>query len=336
MWINDFLALYANPLLAHADIAAAMSLKRANLPRSLYRYRAFDEKGYALKTLSEDSVWLTQPDQYNDPYDSCLTVPYQSFFAASLRASSSPTLRALGFKSLDPQIQSCDSSRCIVSPDSPISQVDDEADSEFLDRYREILPGLFDDLSKKFLTPVIDSFLQEQRKKLLICCFSQTNESILMWSHYADNHRGFCVAYDLFALDEDDPRQRMLFPVIYSDQMFDISRFILERIAGKSTSPFHAVLAAIHKSKAWEYEQEWRLLLPAIPDMPRNYPMPTAKAVYLGARITDENRQRLEQIADARGIPVIPLRLASGEFRLVSETTTHPNERSLSASRNSS
>ena len=42
----------------------------------------------------------------------------------------------------------------------------------------------------------------------------------LMWAHYANNHKGFCVAYDV--KDSLDLKS-CLFPVQYTDQRLDIS-----------------------------------------------------------------------------------------------------------------
>lgn len=43
------------------------------------------------------------------------------------------------------------------------------------------------------LYPGYESFL----KDLQVCCFSSIKDSILMWSHYAKDHSGFCIEYDL-------------------------------------------------------------------------------------------------------------------------------------------
>ena len=32
---------------------------------------------------------------------------------------------------------------------------------------------------------------------VLVGCFSERNDSLLMWSHYADEHRGLCFGYNL-------------------------------------------------------------------------------------------------------------------------------------------
>ncbi len=35
-----------------------------------------------------------------------------------------------------------------------------------------------------------------------IACLTETEDSLLMWSHYANNHCGMCVEYDLLSINE--------------------------------------------------------------------------------------------------------------------------------------
>src|SRR5208282_855772 len=70
------------------------------------------------------------------------------------------------------------------------------------------------------------SALQEIRKMAKLCSFSAVNNSLLMWSHYADHHKGFCLEYDLEALKPDHPFRHNLYPVVYSEQLYDLRRFV--------------------------------------------------------------------------------------------------------------
>ncbi|MCL2367639.1 MAG: hypothetical protein FWC72_01460, partial [Oscillospiraceae bacterium] len=40
------------------------------------------------------------------------------------------------------------------------------------------------------------AFYDSMRKNMGVICFSEVKNSILMWSHYADFHKGFSVGYD--------------------------------------------------------------------------------------------------------------------------------------------
>ena len=98
------------------------------------------------------------------------------------------------------------------------------------------------------------------QSSLKICSFSATAESIIMWSHYADQHRGFCVEYDLQSLPAENLFVRMMYPVIYSEKLFDATRYYLpsSRTAKGSTFCFpfsHRFLSprsgAMSKSGGW-------------------------------------------------------------------------------------
>lgn len=45
-----------------------------------------------------------------------------------------------------------------------------------------------------------------------VVCLSEVYDSMLMWSHYAQNHTGFCIEYDF---KESDMLCKQLYPVIY-------------------------------------------------------------------------------------------------------------------------
>jgi hypothetical protein len=70
---------------------------------------------------------------------------------------------------------------------------------------------------------------------LKVCSFSATGKSIIMWSHYADQHRGFCIEYDTESLPPENLFIRMLFPVVYSERMFDGTKYYLAAIRNRTT-----------------------------------------------------------------------------------------------------
>jgi hypothetical protein len=69
-------------------------------------------------------------------------------------------------------------------------------------------------------------------------------------------------------------------------------------------------MAASHKDRSWEYEREWRLVKPdayffgprAVAGEPM--PMPPARRLLLGARISAAYEARLIAVAKTKAIPV--------------------------------
>ncbi|WKL58041.1 DUF2971 domain-containing protein [Asticcacaulis sp. ZE23SCel15] len=84
-----------------------------------------------------------------------------------------------------------------------------------------------------------------------IVCLSSSWQHILMWSHYADKHRGICLGFDF---------QGHVEKVQYD------SKFLTAEDLGVTSNEdiTNVELAELirHKSSVWRYEKEYRLLCP--------------------------------------------------------------------------
>lgn len=49
------------------------------------------------------------------------------------------------------------------------------------------------------------------KENIHLACFSETYKSILMWSHYANNYKGFCVEYNFKELGLNNAVTRFYF-----------------------------------------------------------------------------------------------------------------------------
>ncbi|MDB5288422.1 MAG: hypothetical protein JWR05_3371 [Mucilaginibacter sp.] len=132
-----------------------------------------------------------------------------------------------------------------------------DASNEQLIEYakRTLLPGEDLDLVTNFILEEpnmvyeayinsVDSILDSQG----ICCFTTNHESTLMWSHYAQHHRGVCLVFDTHC----DVESFMVAKVRYTDE------FIPRNYFDNQTNA--AMILLTTKSKAWEYEDEYRLI----------------------------------------------------------------------------
>lgn len=121
------------------------------------------------------------------------------------------------------------------------------------------------------------------KDRFYVSCLSERNDSILMWSHYANFHRGFVIEYD--AIDLCNMYFNELLPVIYSKERVKLN-FNIEEL-------FHSLLV---KYDEWSYEQEWRIIKSENKEEKYDeialgrilIDVPTPKAIYLGCRF-DEN-----------------------------------------------
>ena len=114
--------------------------------------------------------------------------------------------------------------------------------------------------------------------------FSERYDNILMWSYYANSHKGVCLAYDLKRLDSTNDEHRVLFDslkkVWYSTERYEDNE--------GNYSPFL-------KAQEWSHEQEWRLFNRL---QKGKIHFPCLRAVYLGINF-DNDKNVLDKLISA-------------------------------------
>ena len=152
-----------------------------------------------------------------------------------------------------------------------------------------------------------------------ICCFSKKPDNILMWSHYAHNHTGFVIEFDI---DLNDPTLNLYnsesnligYDIVYKDEMPIIK-------VGKGG--FDAVKDVfLTKSNDWSYEEEYRVLTrnkgPGIHDFNLN----KINKIIFGVKTSGKDIERLTQIVNdlsqklKKDIPIIQAKMVEGKYKL--------------------
>ena len=168
-------------------------------------------------------------------------------------------------------------------------------------------------LSKSQLNNIASMIILEQiRSPALtadkgITCFSETNDNILMWSHYSNKHEGICLGFDINEknvqrfIDENkninnnklsSEAKYTLFTINYSD-----TRPILEIFTNDTSEQINNMLKI--KSNIWKYEREHRIFI-----FDKNISFPTGiyynreylKEITLGANLSINNFFKLYNI----------------------------------------
>ena len=137
-----------------------------------------------------------------------------------------------------------------------------------------------------------------------IICLSEVNDSMSMWSHYADKHRGVVLALD--CIEEIDSPWLDARPVTYQDDPPMLTKETLVRsIIGQQPLDYgQFFLECMHiKTTDWAYEKEWRVVTTARSGEsglysdyaihPRNF-----GSVYLGQRISEEDERDIFALLD--------------------------------------
>lgn len=157
------------------------------------------------------------------------------------------------------------------------------------------------------------------QKRLFVSCYTESHESMLMWSHYAENHEGFVLGYPQKALIAT---QIPIYPVLYSPQRYDATNVVLYykirsilpkikaniEILDRFFKPCinEELLTSIVKAPEWSYENEWRQI-EINPDLENEKPEKFIKnscpdSIYYGAKINESHREALHNIAEKKGI----------------------------------
>lgn len=109
-------------------------------------------------------------------------------------------------------------------------------------------------LSTKATFAELTQYMQENIDACGLLCLSERNDDILMWSHYADSHKGICLEFEATA---NTPLFGEAQPVEYTETYTDFP--LLE----PSKQVERALLT---KSSQWRYEGEWRIIRRSIVD----------------------------------------------------------------------
>lgn len=175
----------------------------------------------SLRNLKNQVIYFGAPSNFNDPYDCAL----------------------------DPRIK--------VPEDEDIARLreallnTEDAPQEIKEELQKINDGDLRTMvlgrSQEILQKHGEQFLNQRG----VACFSEINDDLLMWSHYADRYRGFCLGFNT----NYDPFKK-LERVEYSESMPEIDA-VTSMIENEYSQMLKLFLT---KSKSWSYEREWRCM----------------------------------------------------------------------------
>ena len=141
-----------------------------------------------------------------------------------------------------------------------------------------------------------------------VCCFSECNDNMLMWGHYAECHRGFCLEFTTNFEHFCDP-EKLRF-VTYC------AKFPHLDVAWIAKGDFeHLLDFLLSKADFWEYERELRLLHKEKCKQ-FGYERRCLTAVYLGARMSEDLMHLICHSLEKMSTKLFRARIKEGEFSL--------------------
>jgi hypothetical protein len=195
-------------------------VKNDQFPRFIYKYMRIDK--YSIVNLINNQFWCSNPKDFNDPFDCNFDIP-----------------SGLTIKDIDGNSNLFDFG--ILSGKTLKAYF-----PNFLDTFKKN-PDKIDES--------INHFTKNALAKSGICCFSKSEDNLLLWSHYGDSHKGICLKFDL---SEDK-----IFEDPTKEENSTISLVEYDKIdKNLNHKSINKVLTNIVflKSVHWKYEEEIRLV----------------------------------------------------------------------------
>lgn len=279
------------------------------MPKYLYKYRNCDiDKHW--KALREQVVWCGTLNNYNDPYEGYTTVNFLFVYKEFLK-----NIKLGNYNSKIDEISSLDEllNFAVLNTGEKAEVIE----AKFLEQ-------------KNFIEQRNAIFRDKNIKDTAICAFAEEYDNRLMWAHYSNYHKGFCIGY------ETNQMEKFLYKVQYVKTIFDISNDLIKIMNTDSTCMAKKIKPhkmVIRKDSIWKYEKEWRLINPINYEHIINPNFDKQKnenngytyklkpcIIYLGAKIEDRHKINLIEIAKEQNFTVKQIYLDEKKYNLSCET----------------
>lgn len=248
-----------------------LEYKNDNMPSSFFKYTS--AKQYIYELINDDLMFLPKIKDLNDPFEIQLFYDIEKIKNAFTFKNRKIIKKVVGNETFEAEY---------IPP----------INSKNIDELNNILYDMNENI----------------KNKTSVVCLSERNDINPLWAHYADNHKGICIEYDLKNCNNNFLKTLCL-PIDYvekRDNTRDLKSIIIDEDYENS---LFILKTAITKSKDWEYEQEWRIIfLESFPNYTDFYSdkhyikFIKPKSIYLGLDIDDKIEKKIKDICEFRGI----------------------------------
>lgn len=258
------------------------------LPRILYKYRSWRNLHHK-QSLQDLTVRFASPLSFNDPFD-CMVLPdYGLLSDSGLVERCRSSFQRMGWSSEHPAV------RALSESTHPAS----------------LIRALNDEISYESLAETVGNFVG-------VLSLTPIHNNMLMWSHYADSHRGFCIGYSTSllakALELRSARENLVFipgKVRYHPQY---------PMLQPCSANWPGWIPEMYLAKAgdWAYEREVRIISLRGTNLDVTITADTVAYLIFGARMPPEHVKEITNcLADLGANPTLfRAKMKSREFVL--------------------
>ena len=229
----------------------------------LYKYGSLNKHSEAL--FSTPTIWFSPPAQLNDPFECRPLLTFDG--------TSEQIVEFLGkeYRKRNPNL--------------PPQNATARAVSIVLEG-RHLDPNTWERVRQSVVTML--------GHRIGLYCLSRNNNSILMWSHYSQNHRGYCLEFEA---TNTTPFFGEAQPVWYATDYPVVDFF-------NTPKEKQVDLIFLTKYVGWSYEEEWRIIDHGVGPGIHGYPANLLRGVIFGLRMPEDDRAKIRAWIQKRGHPV--------------------------------
>jgi hypothetical protein len=249
-----------------------------DLPEKVYKYRIWNNS-FHKNILLYNELYLESPMEINDPFDCRIPPNYKN--------------------------QTHEEKNKYIT-DLAISRFD-EVQHQGLDM-RQVLTDFEKRMNdpEKFQREAEKYIFEQQDRHYGILSLSKRWNGILLWSHYSDSHKGFCVGFWTKKLWETG------FFGKAGLVNYDVKFPEIKPTVGKDKVSVtkEAFIQTHTKSKEWKYEKEFRFLNVFFPHEPKPFeriiqvPDSVFSDVTIGINTSDTDKEEIIAVCKRKHIPV--------------------------------
>ena len=258
-------------------------MSEPKLPDRLYKYQPFTTQ--SLANLKRRQIWFSKPAAFNDPFDCAIDVVQPKLSDEDLRKWFDLVL-AEGEVDREAWEQECLTD----------GQINDHFRSETERGVREA-----------FATR------KAEQQGHGVACLSEEKHDLLMWSHYADGHRGFCLEFDTAFKPFSEAR-----PVAYRSKLPSLNP--IDLLISGAYDPLEAMM--LTKSDTWKREKEWRVLHKHESTV-YTYPWKHLTGIYMGAAMDYAHKEIICLVLGNSPTKVYAVDRSEDEFALASKQVNY-------------
>lgn len=263
-----------------------ISSQDITLPPVLYKYRDWDND-FHKRLLTEGEIFISSPALLNDPFDCNIPVSYEQL-------ANDERLAQIYFQEL-------------VNDQFPF--LDEKEKKKEIQKL--INDGRFRD--QEWVVSKEKEHFKSLCEFIGIVSFSDIKNNILMWSHYSNSHKGFCVGINsrMFSFGKNrkwgggNINYVDEYPIILPTEDYSIQ--INKQL--------------FTKHKTWSYENEYRLFRPKASNTVEKISEDDISEIILGYAISSKNEKEILDIVANKypNTPIFKMQPIRNQFELKPE-----------------